>query len=293
MPPADRCPFCPVRPGAQPAEVPLEQYEIAVLQNRFPSFSIPPPPVTAPADRFFTVEPARGVCEVVLYSQDHHARLSQLPLAHVRNIVEVWTDRFNELRALPGIAAVYLFENNGAEVGVTLHHPHGQIYAYPFVPPVLAGEIEALALHEREHGRCLLCDLRDREAAGERLVYQNAAFTAFVPFAARWPYEVHLVSRRHAASLPDFDAAERDALADTLRRVLRAYDALFERPFPYVMAMHQDPVPHFHIELYPPLRSAERLKYLAGSELGAGTFIDDVLPEQSAAALRAALERSA
>jgi UDPglucose--hexose-1-phosphate uridylyltransferase len=182
-------------------------------------------------------------------------------------------------------------------VGVTLHHPHGQIYGYPFLPPVPALELAA----DARLGGCAPCALLAAELAdGRRTLYANDAVVAYVPLAARWAYEVHVTMRDHRASLLDCDAGELQLLAQALQSVVRGYDALFERPFPYVMAVHQAPTPtgaprqgHLHVEFYPPLRTAEKLKYLAGSEQGGGTFIADVLPEESAAELREAIARAA
>jgi UDPglucose--hexose-1-phosphate uridylyltransferase len=193
------------------------------------------------------------------------------------------------------------FENKGDEVGVTLTHPHGQIYAYPFVPPVPAAELEQARAHREAHGTCLLCALAGREEAdGRRIVAANDDWVAYVPFAARWPYETHVVARRHIALLTHLRPSERRALARLLKALLVGFDRLFDRSFPYIMAVHQAPVDpathadaHLHVEFYPPLRSAEKLKYLAGSETGAGMYIDDTLPETTARALRACVDRGA
>ena len=299
LPPDEYCPLCPTKPGHAPTEVPSESYDISVLENRFPSLSLPEPPAAITGDDFFETAPARGVCEVVLYTQEHDATLSDLSLERIRRLIDVWTDRYVELSAKPDVRCVFIFENRGVEVGVTLHHPHGQIYAYPFVPPIIATEDTAFRNFAAKMGNCLLCETLARERAdGRRFVLQNQAFSAFVPFAARWPYEVHIVSNRHVTSVADLNGDECDALASLLKDLLQAYDALFERPFPYVMAFHQKPIHgegdesfHFHIEFYPPLRSPDKLKYLAGSEIGAGMFINDTLPEQTAESLRSALSK--
>jgi UDPglucose--hexose-1-phosphate uridylyltransferase len=189
-----------------------------------------------------------------------------------------------------------IFENRGVEVGVTLHHPHGQIYGYPFLPPVPKLELAA----DWRLGGCAPCELLRRELEdGRRIVYENEAVVAYVPYAARWPYEAHVVLREHRPSLLDCEAEELRLLAAGLQALARGYDMLFERPFPYVMVVHQAPTGgaatgkgHLHVEFYPPLRTAEKLKYLAGSEQGAGTFISDVLPEESAAGLGEAILRA-
>ena len=178
-------------------------------------------------------------------------------------------------------------------VGVTLHHPHGQIYAFPYLPPVPARELGSAREYHEKNGRCLFCDiLKTEEDNGSRIVASNESFTAFVPFYARYPFEVHIYSRRHCSSLSDLTVAEDQYLADILQKVVRGYDALFEAPFPYLMILHQDPVKgerglnHLHFEFLPPLRDKGKLKFLAGCEQGAGTFINDSIPEEKALQLR-------
>jgi UDPglucose--hexose-1-phosphate uridylyltransferase len=239
------------------------------------------------------------VTEVVLYSDDHEATLAGMSEGRIRNLVEVWADRYRELGDREEVAYVFIFENKGEAIGVTLHHPHGQIYGYPFVPPRPEKELEAARGHREEHGSCLHCDLLAKEHAdGRRIVHKGERFTAFVPFYAHYPYEAYIYARRCVPSIASLDEDERRDLAQTLKRLLAGYDALFGFSLPYVMAMHQAPtdgkdhdgVAHFHIEFYPPNRTAEKLKYLAGSEVGAGAFIVDALPETTAAELREAVE---
>jgi UDPglucose--hexose-1-phosphate uridylyltransferase len=190
---------------------------------------------------------------------------------------------------------VFAFENKGEAIGVTLHHPHGQVYGYPDVPPRVATEMRAATAHLAEHGTCVWCDVvAAEEAAEDRLVVRGDAVTAYVPFAARYPYEVHLSARRHAGSLLDLDVGERTDLAQVLHSVLQAYDRLHGFSLPYILSVHQRPtdggdwdaVSHVHLELTPLHRTATKLKYLAGSETGAGAFVADVRPEDAAARLR-------
>ena len=295
LPPKDFCPLCPTRAGGFPTEVPEPTYEIVVFENRFPSLlAEPPEPAVTPTD-LYRVQRSAGVCEVVLYSPDHGTSLARAPVEQIHKLIQVWSDRYRELGALPYVKYVFIFENKGEEIGVTLHHPHGQIYAYPFIPPLIQREVDRSAAHHADTGRCLLCDIGDEERRAKgRLVVDNDTFSAYIPFFARWPYEVHISPRRHVTDLAGFSALETRELAVTLKSVLVGYDALFDRSFPYVMALHQRPTGggdyghyHFHIELYPPLRTASKLKYLAGSEIGAGMFINDTLAEEKAAELRA------
>jgi UDPglucose--hexose-1-phosphate uridylyltransferase len=195
---------------------------------------------------------------------------------------------------MPGIRYVLIFENKGAVIGVTMPHPHGQIYSFPFIPPRIEKELSAARAHQRRHGRCLYCDILKKERRdGRRIIAENDAFTAFIPFYARWPYEVHIFSRRHQGTIETLRPAEDMALAEILKWITLKYDNLFHMSFPYIMAMHQAPTRgkhsyyHFHIEFYPPHRSKEKLKYLAGVEVAAGTFLNDSLAEEKAEELRA------
>ena len=287
LPPPDHCPLCPTRPGGVPTEIPFEAFEIAVFDNRFPAFEAP-----------------LGAAEVVVYTDEHEGSLATLAPRRAEDLMWVWRHRYLELGAREDIDYVMIFENRGVEVGVTLHHPHGQIYGYPFLPPVPALE---LAADGRLHG-CAPCALLHAELDdGRRVVYENEGVVAYIPFAARWAYEAHVTLRAHRPSLLECEAAELRLLASALQALVRGYDALFDRPFPYVMVVHQAPTKpapgaaatragtpaagHLHVEFYPPLRTADKLKYLAGSEQGGGTFISDTLPEESAVALREAIAR--
>lgn len=295
LPAREHCPLCPTRPGGRAGadtEIPVPSFEIAVFDNRFPSFEAP-----------------HGAAEVVVYTDDHDASFGTLAPERAEALMWVWRHRYLELGAREDVQYVFIFENRGVEVGVTLHHPHGQIYGYPFVPPVPAIELAA----DTRLGSCAPCSLLAGELEdGRRVLHESDAVVAYVPYAARWPYEVHVTMREHRASLLDCGPEELRMLASALQALVRGYDALFDRPFPYVMAIHQAPTTtpsagdpaavaaraaggggHLHVEFYPPLRTAEKLKYPAGSEQGAGTFIADVLPEESAAELREAIIRAA
>jgi UDPglucose--hexose-1-phosphate uridylyltransferase len=285
--PEDWCPFCP---GS--GRVP-DNYDCYIYPNDFAAFSIPPPQPAIQGDDFYRVALSQGKCDVVLYSPDHNTSLPQLSLDHLVKLVRLWRKRFTELKATAGIRYVLIFENKGAVIGVTMPHPHGQIYAFPFIPPRLQREMEAARAHQRAKRRCLFCDILKKERRdGRRIVAENEAFTAFVPFYARWPYEVHIFSRRHLGTLDQFRASEERGLAEILKWVTLKYDNLYQMSFPYMMLLHQAPTKgnfpyfHFHIEFYPPHRSKEKLKYLAGVETGAGTFLNDSLAEEKAAELR-------
>lgn len=286
--PADFCPLCPSGPGGQ-SELPLQTFDVAVFENRFPAFGPDHAPDGHPQ------RPLVEGCEVVVYTSNHDQTFADLSLNQVRLLIDVWAERYLALGSRPEVAYVYIFENKGEEIGVTLHHPHGQIYAMPFVPPVATRELELSAEHLRGTGRCLHCAQLEEESQGPRLLFADGGISAFVPQSARWPYEVHVYPARHMSSLDQLDVAERLQLGRALLRVTRMYDRHFGFSAPYVMAIHQAPTDgrpwpqaHLHIEFYPPHRRPDRLKYMAGVELGAGTFVNDTLPEQTAAHLRAA-----
>jgi len=295
-PPPEYCPLCPTQPGGIPTEVPEPTYEIVVFENRFPSLMREPPaPVVAPTP-FSPVLPAHGVCEVVLYTPDHYTTLAELSLERIEQLIYVWRDRYAELSARPEVQYVFIFENKGREIGVTLSHPHGQIYAYPFIPPKLQRELDAMQRHYTTTGENLLLAIaRYEQAEGTRVVNQIGNWLAFVPFFARYPYEVYLVPLEPRRDLLDLNEGEIESLAALLKDTLQRYDALWGFSLPYIMVQHPRPTDgaehpywQFHIEFYPPHRAPDKLKYLAGSESGAGVFINDTLPEHTAAALRAA-----
>ena len=292
LPPPEYNPLAPTVDEANPTEVPSGDWDVAVFENLFPTLTMrahDPPSLGVPT------QPGKGVCEVVVFTQDAKTSLGRLPLWHIELLIEVWGDRYLELGAMPDVKYVYPFENRGVEVGVTLHHPHGQLYAYPFVPPVAARELSEQRSHYEQHGRGLLEDFIARELAeGVRVLYEGPDATAFMPICARYSYEVWVAPRRPAPSFAALTAGERRDFARALKTILMKFDGLWARPFPYILAVHQAPTDgaehpeaHLHAEFYPAYRMPGRLKYLAGSEIGAGVFTADTLPEQKVEELKA------
>ena len=286
--PREWCPFCP---GS--GRVP-DRYDVHIYSNDFPAFSMPAAKPAIQGDDFYKVRPSHGKCDVVLYHPDHQTSLAQLSVGHIIKVVRLWRRRFLELKATPDIRYVQILENKGEVIGVTMPHPHGQIYSLPFIPPRLEKELSAARAHYRGHGHCLYCDILEKERRdGRRIIAENRAFTAFIPFYARWPFEVHIFSRRHLGTVESFRPWEERALAEILKWVTLKYDNLYQMSFPYMMLLHQAPTRgnypyfHFHIEFYPPHRSKDKLKYLASIETGTGTFLNDSLAEEKAAELRA------
>jgi UDPglucose--hexose-1-phosphate uridylyltransferase len=299
LPPANECPLCPAGRGTVPSEIPANDYDVVVFENRFPSFgseSTAPGPIVSP---LFAQAPALGRCEVVCFTSDHEASFSSLSGARARTVVEAWVDRTRELSSIDVVEHVFCFENRGQEIGVTLHHPHGQIYAYPFLPSRTTQILQQATQHHERTGRLLGADLLAAELdSGTRVVIRGTLWTAYVPFAARWPLEVHLAPNRDVPDLVALDRDERDELADVyldlLRRLDRFYDAPSGSPIalPYIAGWHQAPVhqgrdvSRLHLQVISVLRAPGRLKYLAGSESGVGAWVNDVAPERVAARLR-------
>jgi UDPglucose--hexose-1-phosphate uridylyltransferase len=295
LPPADQCPLCPSRPG-RPTEIPDSSYQVVVFENRFPSLAtsvdrdVPPHVAGAP---LALLRPGFGRCEVVCFTDDHDRSFAELGAERARLVVDAWAERTAELSALPGIAQVFCFENHGEEIGVTLSHPHGQIYAYPFLPPRVERILQSVQRHRAETGRDLFEDVVAAEQAGPRVVHENRHWTAFVPAAARWPYEVQLFPRRKVPDIAALTDEERDAFVEVYLDVLGRFAHRFDTPMPYIAGWNQAPVGEgrgdwwLHLQLFSIRRAPGKLKYLAGSESGMGAFITDTDPEDVAAQLRA------
>ncbi|MDK4324965.1 galactose-1-phosphate uridylyltransferase [Corynebacterium propinquum] len=318
LPPANENPLAPTRPGQLPTEIPADDYDVVVFQNRFPSLAQSESQPGAGAGSaagtdapvFVPSKPGHGRCEVVCFTPDSQVSFRDLPYTRARTIVEAWAHRTKELSALPGIEYVYPFENRGEEIGVTLQHPHGQIYAYPFVPE-RAAQIAARAQEFREAqggagtgaagadtGADLFDHILDSEHAdGQRVVVQGEYFTAFVPAAAKWPVEIMLVPHRAVPNFAELHDAEKDELTrmylDILARMDRFFDGV-ERT-PYIASWNQAPVNapedgRLHLQLFSLMRSPGRMKFLAGSESGQGAWISDTTPERIAARFREVAE---
>ncbi|MDG4860765.1 galactose-1-phosphate uridylyltransferase [Streptomyces sp. T-3] len=282
-PPADECPLCPSA-GERLSEIPDTGYDVAVFENRFPSLA---------GDA--------GRCEVVCFTSDHDASFADLTEEQAGLVLEAWTDRTAELSHLPSVAQVFCFENRGAEIGVTLGHPHGQVYGYPFVTPRTDLMLRSVAAHRERTGRNLFDDVLADELAGERVVLEGEHWVAFVPYAAHWPYEVHLYPRCRVPDLLALDDAARHEFPQIYLELLKRFDRIFgpdEPPTPYIAAWHQAPFTALeeygvnrddfglHLELFTIRRTSGKLKFLAGSESGMSVFINDVPPETAAERLR-------
>ncbi|WP_199253652.1 galactose-1-phosphate uridylyltransferase [Mycolicibacterium mengxianglii] len=292
-PPADQCPLCP-GPSGLTSEIPAADYDVAVFENRFASLSGAdgsPFRLPEPSGEDFVSAPSHGRCEVICFSSDHSGSFADLDYAHARLVVEVWRHRTRDLMDRPGIEQVFCFENRGEEIGVTLTHPHGQIYGYPYVTPRTATMLREADAHRASRGTNLFADILHHEvASGSRIIARTETFTAFVPFAARWPVEVHIYPNRFVHNLMELDHAELDGFTEIYQTVLTRLDRMYGEPLPYMSALHQytdaQREGYFHVQLISTRRSATKLKYLASSESVMEAFINDVSPESLAQLLR-------
>ncbi len=309
LPPREMCPLCPTAPGTEgtvASEVPAADYDVVVFENRFPSLSTRDgaPDSLLDGEDVWPERAAAGRCEVVCFTSEHDTSFAGLAPKRVRTVVEAWADRTTELSALPHVRSVFCFENRGREIGVTLAHPHGQIYAYPYVPPRSAQHVAQAGAHHARTGRDLLGDVLDAEVrSGRRVVARGEHWTAFVPAAARWPVEVHVVPHRHVLDLAETDDAEREELSRLYPDLLQRLDLFFTGAageairLPYIAGWFAAPVgearesvrdalPRLHLQVFSVLRAAGKLKYLAGSESAQGAWVSDTTPERIADRVR-------
>ena len=232
--PKEWCPFCP---GS--GKVP-DSYDVYKYDNDFPALSQDPPmPDDIPTGFYKTAE-AYGKCEVILYSPNHNASLYELEDDHILKIVDLWTERFIEIAKDQKIKYIFIFENRGELVGVTMPHPHGQIYGYPFIPKKLELELQACREHYEAGSTCLICDmLLDEKSTGDRVIFENEDFLVFLPFFTEYPYGMYIASKAHKQYLTQFNDRERRNLARAVKETAGTLDSLFGFQFPYMMCMHQ------------------------------------------------------
>jgi len=287
--PKEFCPFCP---GSD--ETPKAGWKVLSLANRFPALLADPPLPDVQSGRSYRSKPSRGVCEVVIYTPEHDTSLAKLDAEHIRLVIDLWAQRFKELGDRDYVKYVFIFENKGRVIGVTLDHPHGQIYAFPFIPPLIKRELSSCKDYWRRTGTCLLCRIIDKEKEdASRVVCENGDFICFLPFFAHWPYGVHIYPKRHLQAVTDLTEKERETFALILKEALTKFDNVFDMSFPYMMVLHQRPTDggsypyyHLHIEFYPPYREKDKIKHFASVETGAGTVTFDYRPESKAKELR-------
>lgn len=294
--PKDWCPFCP---GPNNHNIP-DDYDVLKYDNDFPALSQNPPKADDVETELYKTAESYGKCEVVLYSPDHTATLPELSVAHIKKLVDLWQNRYEELSADEKIKYIFIFENRGEAVGVTMPHPHGQIYGYPFIPKKIELELDSCKEHFEQKGKCLICDMVDNEVEfGKRVIMENEHFIVFLPFYTEYPYGVYIASKDHKDNISQFDDEQKEALASILKDTVGTLDSLFDIKFPYMMCMHQSPVNssdtseyyHFHIEFFPPMRSKDKIKFCASSETGVWAHCNPTAPEAVAEELRAAYNK--
>lgn len=292
--PKDWCPFCP---GS--GNVP-DSYDVLKYDNDYPALSQNPPQPDDVATDFFKVRPSYGKCEVVLYSPEHTTTLPKLSVEHIEKLVSLWQERFLELSKDENIKYIFMFENKGEPVGVTMPHPHGQIYGYSFVPKRIEEELASCREYFEENGKCLICDLLENEKKENlRVITENDDFAVILPFFSDYPYGVYIIAKTHLQNIAELNAFQKKNFASILKDTTATLDALFDTSFPYMMCMYQNPVNcgdysnfnHFHIRFYPPMRSADKQKFNASSETGAWANCNPTSPEEKAEELRAAFKR--
>ncbi len=290
LPPKDYSPLAVTKNPDFPTEMPEGNYEVAVFENLFPSLNLS---TEEKPDLNIPTQPSKGVCEVIVFTKDPDTSLGELPLERVQLILEVLGERTKEIEKLDGIQYILPFENRGVEMGVTLHHPHGQIYSYSFIPPVQERFFTSMKSFYEENKKGLLeAIISEEKDDGRRIIMETEHTICFLPAFARYPYETWIMPKRRKGKLYELDKAEVNDLALVLKTMIRKYDHLWERPFPYLMTMNQAPLKgdhpyaHFFIQFTPPYRTKDRLKFLAGTELGAGVFVNDSLPEEKALELK-------
>jgi UDPglucose--hexose-1-phosphate uridylyltransferase len=291
---ADYCAFCPGEGKSVPAK-----YDVFAYTNDFPVLSQKPDGVDKKrTNKIFVAAEAYGKCEVILYSSEHTKKIYELSDAHVLKIVELWTERYRELSKDPKIKYIFEFENRGEEVGVTMLHPHGQIYAYSWMPEKVRSELNNCKKYFKKHGSNLFKDMNAAEKKyKKRVVIENKSFVAYIPYFTDYPFGLFIVNKKLKQNFTEFTLAEKKDLAEMLKKVVRGFDKVYDRPFPYIMAIHQSPVNSpaykdcadyfaFHIEFYPPLRGKDKIKWYAGSEMGAGAAANPLDVDECAAILR-------
>lgn len=282
------CPFCS---GSEDVK---GEWAVLALKNKYPSLQINPPDPDVPGSDLFPVKPAKGICEVIIYTKDHDMTLEKLTIKHIIELVDLWTNRFEEIGSKKDIKYVYIFENTGAEIGVSIDHPHGQLYSFTFIPPRIERELASGKEYREKNGKCLFCDIIKSEVDdGRRIVCENEDFICFIPFFTQYTYGTHIYSKRHLQCLLDFNKREKENFARILKDILGRYRKKFPDQLDYIMVFHQRPTTgeefeyfHFYVEFIIIQRGEGKKKFLGGVERGTGTIINASIPEERAKELR-------
>ncbi len=286
--PKDYCPFCP-----DSDKVP-DEYDVLSYDNDWPILSPVPPEVTPTGSPVFKNTKSYGKCEVILYSPEHESSLGELSEGNIAKLIELWVKKYIELGNEDFVKYVFIFENRGEEVGVTIDHPHGQIYGFPFIPKKIELELSSCREYFDANNKNLYIEILKEELKQRiRVVDENDSFVTFVPYFADYPYQVFIVPREKRLSINELNSEEKVLFGQSLKRIVATYDNLFKRDFPYMMCFHQKPTDgkdysyyQFHIEFYPPLRNEKTQKFNASSETGSWTHGNPTSPEDKAKELR-------
>lgn len=286
-----KCPFCPDAPEG------AGNWIVKAVPNRFPSLVNDPDILFKNeeiVENFYKMRPGKGICEVLLYTQDHDKTLGDLSLSNITALISLWKERFLASMKDPELKYTFIFENRGEVIGVTLSHPHGQLYSFPFIPPKIQRECDSSKKFWEQEKECLFCKVIEAEKSAEiRIVEENEDFIAFIPYFAKWPFEIHIFPKIHTPNILGIDSSKYLNFAKIIKSVVKRLDGLFGFIMPYVMGHHNAPYNsgeyeyyHYHIEIYPPYRAKDRIKYLAGVELGTDTIINPTNPSDNAKLLR-------
>ena len=295
--PEDWCPFC-FTSGKVPKDFIVLKYD-----NDFPVLSTNPDAINRIESNIYLNAKAYGKCEIILYTSQHSTKFYELELFHLKELIKLWKTRYVELSQDENIKYIHIFENKGEEVGVTIHHPHGQIYAHSWLPPKIETELVNSKLYYEENNTVLLNDITNEELQSKkRIIIENESFVAFIPYFSDYPFGVYITSKKNHSSLIDFTEEDFSLLASLLKTLTHGFDLLYDRPFPYMMSLHQVPVNsfefedakdyyRFHIQFYSPLRAKDKIKWYAGSEMGAGVAANPLDVDICAQELREAINK--
>ena len=282
------CPFCQ---GGEEVE---GDWTVKYLPNKYPSLQEKPPIPDVLGDVLIPVQPAKGICEVIIYTKEHFKTLDKLSIEHIVKLIELWGDRYEKIGNKKEIQYVFIFENTGTEIGVSIDHPHGQLYSFTFIPPRIKTELESSKAYMKKSQNCLFCDIiKFEKKEDKRIVCENNDFICFVPFFAQYAYGTHIYSKRHLQSLLDLKSMEKQNFAKILKEILGKYHKKFPEQLDYIMTFHQQPTTgkdfnyfHFYVEFIVVQRGFGKKKYLGGVERGTGTIINSSIPEKNAKELK-------
>ncbi|MBN2157395.1 MAG: galactose-1-phosphate uridylyltransferase [Candidatus Lokiarchaeota archaeon] len=292
--PSYTCPFCPDSPEG------AGDWVVKALPNRFPALSNEIEGNFADETQlfdFYRTRPGKGNCEVLLYSQDHEKTLAELSISNIIALIELWKERFLFNMNNEEMRYSFIFENRGEIIGVTLHHPHGQMYSFPFIPPRIERAVNSSQEFWMENGTCLFCKVIETEKKDQsRIIEENDDFLAFIPYFAKWPFEIHIYPKNHFSYISQIPPNQSYNFATIIKHTVQRLDQLYGFVMPYVFSHHNAPYNfgplhaydhfHYHIEIYPPYRAKDRIKYIAGVEMATHTFINPTNPQENAKMLR-------